>query len=294
MLAILFGLAAAFFFAAHYVVVKFGMRTSNPMSATLISSVVNALFLWLVSVLFLPFDFFLNKGMIYLAIAGLLAPCLARVFMYTGIEKVGVSITSPIKETAQFFAAFVAIVFLGEKMTVFIALATVMTVFGVIFLSRSSEASKTPGQFRWEKKDLIYPFGAAILYGVSRVFRRLGMITVTSYWGGATIMATVSLLFFLVLFAGMQNKQKPEINKNCLVFFALGGVFGGLGQVATLAAFHLGDVVLVGPVVSATPLFSLLLNFIFLKKLERVTLNIFLGVVLIVSAVALLTVMQRF
>jgi len=164
----------------------------------------------------------------------------------------------------------------------------------VVLLSHSSGASKAAGQFQWEKKDLVYPFGAALLYGISRVFRRLGMITVTSSWGGATIMATISLLFFLILLAGMQNKQKPEINKNCLGYFALGGIFGGLGQVATLAAFQLGDVVLVGPVVSSTPLFSLLLNFIFLKKLERVTIHILAGAVLIVLAVAILTVTQKF
>jgi uncharacterized membrane protein len=268
------------------------MRTSNPMTATLISSITNVLFLWVIALLFLPFDFFLNKGMIYLAIAGLLAPSLARVFMYTGIEKVGVSITSPIKETAQFFAAFAAIVFMGERLTGFIGLATIMTIIGVILLSRSSGNSKLTGQLQWKKKDLIYPFGAAILYGGSRVFRKLGMATVSSYWGGATVMATVSLLFFLILFAGMQNKQKAEINRNCLYYYALGGVLGGLGQVMTLAAFKLGDIVLVGPLVSSTPFFSLLLNYLFLRHLERITVNIFLGVVLIVAAVIILSVMR--
>jgi uncharacterized membrane protein len=59
----------------------------------------------------------------------------------------------------------------------------------------------------------------------------------------------------------------------------------------TLAAFKLGDVVLVGPIVSSTPLFSLLLNYLFLRHLERITVNIFLGVVLIVTAVIILTVL---
>ena len=56
MLVILFSLLSAFFFASHYVAVKFGMRTSNPMSSTLISSISNALFLWVITFLFLSFD----------------------------------------------------------------------------------------------------------------------------------------------------------------------------------------------------------------------------------------------
>ena len=289
MIVIIFSLLSAFFFAAHYVAVKFGMKASNPMTATLISSSANVLFLWVITFLFFPFDFFFNKGMIYLAVAGLLAPSLARIFMYTGIERVGVSITSPIKETGQFFAAFIAIIFLDEHLTVFIGLATIMTVMGVSLLSRSSSNSKLPDQLQWGKKDLLYPFGAAILYGGSRIFRKLGMITVTSPWGGATVMATISLIFFLVIFATTQRKQKPQINKKCFYLLLLGGVLAGFGQVTALSAFRLGDILIVGPLVSSTPLFSLLLNYMFLKQIERITLNIFLGVVLIVAAVFILS-----
>jgi len=291
-LVILFSLLSAFFFAALSVSIKVGMKGSNPMTATLISSVVNAAFLWIITFLFLPFDLFLNKGLIYLGIAGLLAPSLARVFMYTGIEKVGVSITSPIKETAQFFAAAIAIIVLGEHLTVFIGIATCMTIIGVILLSWSPSDSKLPNQLQWKRKDLIYPFSAALLYGVSRVFRKLGMITVTSSWGGATVMATISLFFFLILFAFMPNNQSLKINKNNLYFYTLAGILGGLGQVTALTAFKLGDIVLVGPLISTAPLFTLLLTYVFLKKIERITLNVTLGAILIVASVIILTTMS--
>ena len=84
------GSAIGIFFAAHSVAVRGGLKGSNPMTATLVSSISNTVFLWVVAILFLPFSVFLNKGLIYLSIAGFLTPCLARVFMYTGIKKVGV------------------------------------------------------------------------------------------------------------------------------------------------------------------------------------------------------------
>lgn len=292
MTVILFGLLAAFFFAAHSVAVKGGMKGSNPMTATLISSVSNTVFLWVVAVLFLPFDIFFNKGLIYLCIAGILTPSLARIFMYTGIEKVGVSITASIKETAQFFAAFVAIIFLEEQISIAIGVATIMTIMGVLLLSRTSAGVKKPDLLKWKKTDLIFPFGAAMLYGVSRFFRKFGMITVTSPWGGATVMATISLLFFPLIFLTIPNRQGLALNKKCFSFFALGGLLGGLGQVFALAAFKLGDVVIVGPLVSTAPFFSLLLTFVFLKKLERITTNVVMGAVLIVAAVIILTVFK--
>jgi len=286
---ILFALLSAFFFAAHSVAVRGGLKGSNPMTATLVSSITNTVFLWVVTILFFPFSVFLNRGLLYLSIAGFLTPCLARVFMYTGIEKVGVSITASIKETAQFFAAAVAIVVLGEQLTVAIVIATLMTIAGVLLLSRSASDEKKADRFQWQKKDLIFPFTAAMLYGVSRFFRRLGMITVTSAWGGATVMATISLLFFPLILWTMPNNRRLKMDKKGFYFFVLGGLMGGIGQVFALAAFRLGEVVVVGPLVSTAPFFSLLLTFVFLKKLERLRVNVILGAVLIVAAVAILT-----
>jgi uncharacterized membrane protein len=214
--------------------------------------------------------------------------------MYTGIEKVGVSRTSPIKETAQFVAAFAAVLFLGEHITAAIGFATVLTVFGVVLLSASSSENgkTTPNQLPWKKRDLLFPFGAALLYGVSRIFRKLGMITVTSSWGGATVIATISLLFFFILIPFMGKKQRLEINKRSFRYFALAGMLGGLGQVCVLAALKSGDVVIVNPLISTTPLFALFLTYIFLKKFERITLQVVLGAIVIMAAVIILTTMS--
>lgn len=118
--------------------------------------------------------------------------------MYTGIEKVAVSRTSPIKETAQFVAAFAAVLFLGEHVTAAIGIATVLTVIGVIMLSSTSSENvkTTPNESPWKKKDLLFPFGAALLYGVSRIFRKLGKITVTSSWGGQQLSRRFHYCFF--------------------------------------------------------------------------------------------------
>jgi uncharacterized membrane protein len=293
MFVILLSLLSAFFFACHSVSVKGGMNDSNPMSATLISSLINAIFLWVVTILFVPFNILVSRGSIYLVVAGLLAPSLARLFLYTGIEKVGVSRASPIKETAQFVTAFAAILVLGEHITAAIGIATVLTVFGVVLLSSSSDNGKTtPNQLQWKRKDLLFPFGAALLYGLSRVFRKLGMITITSSWGGATLIATISLLFFFILIPFIKKKQRLKINKRSFLFFASGGMLAGLGQVCVLAALKSGDVVVVSPLISTTPLFALSLTYVFLKKFERITLQVVLGAIIIVTAVIILSTMS--
>ena len=290
-MAILLSLLSAFFFACHSAMVKGGMKNSNPTTATLVATAANAAVLWVISILFVPFSVFMEKGVISLIIAGLLAPCLARYFLYNGIEKVGVSITSPIKETMQFVSAFAAVVFLGERFSLPIAIATVLSFAGVALLSSSSGQTRTAGQLQWKRKDLIFPFGAAVLYGTARIFRKLGMYTVTSSWGAGTVTTTISLLFFLVMFFFMKNSRTPGliINSKSFFWFALGGILGGFGQVCILAALKTGDVVIVGPITTATPIFVLLLTYIFFKKSENISLRVLSGALIIVSSVIILT-----
>lgn len=80
---IIFSLVSALAFAFHAIWVKYGLKESDPLTATLISSSINVGFLWILTLSPVPIRSFLNEGMIYLVIGGLLAPSLARVFLYT-------------------------------------------------------------------------------------------------------------------------------------------------------------------------------------------------------------------
>ena len=62
-----------------------------------------------------------------------------------------------------------------------------------------------------------------------------------------------------------------------------------MGMVTIYYALDLGKVVVVIPISSTGPLFSLTLTVLFLKGVERVTLKIVLGATLIISGVILLT-----
>ena len=201
------------------------------------------------------------------------------------------SITSPIKEILQFVAAFGAVMFLGENFTVPIGIATVLTVAGVILLSSTSDATRTSSQLKWKRRDLIFPFSAAVLYGMARILRKLGMVTLSSPWGAGTIMATVSVLFLWFFLMVMKNNQKQRVvfNKNSAAFFTLGGILGGLGQVCMLTALKVGDVVIVGPITATAPLFAISLTYIFFRKYEKINLDVILGALIIMSGVVILT-----
>lgn len=283
------GLLAAFLYAGHAFFVKFGLRESDPTSAALTSTLVNCVVLWGLVLFLVPLREVGSGAWKTLLLAGIIAPGLARIFLYTGIEKVGVSITSPIRSIFPFFSILPAVIFLKERLTVSVAVATVVTAVGVILLTLSSSGGiQAPNQLRWRKKDLLFPFGAAMCYGVSNFFKKLGMEWMRSPLLAATIVATASFLLFLFLMPVTKKQRVLRMSGRSVAFCALGGLSASLAQICFYASLKMGDLLVVGPLVSTTPLFVLILTFFFLRKSERVTLRMVSGVAAIVIGVVLL------
>ena len=61
---IIFSLISALCFAFHAIWVKYGLKESDPLTATLISSSINVGFLWILTLSLVPIRSFLNEGII--------------------------------------------------------------------------------------------------------------------------------------------------------------------------------------------------------------------------------------
>jgi len=291
LLVILFSLLSAFAFAFHAVFIKIGLKDSDPLSGTLISSAINVGFLWILTLVFVPLDTFFKPGLIYLVIGGILAPSLARVFLYTGFEKVGVSVTAPIRTTFPIISSVLAILFLKEPLTVPIGAAILFTVLGTALLSLSSSGVRLETQLRWKKTDLLFPFTAALFYGVSHFIRKIGMATVPSGIAAATVVTTVSLTCYLLSLPLIKKKRAMAMRKRSVLFFSLGGIAGSFGQMFILSALRLGRVSIVTPIAGITPIFIVVMTYLFFRKTERIDFRVVAGVVSIVLGVVLLSLM---
>lgn len=281
----LFALANAFFFALHNLLTKKGLKYSNPATAVLTSLVVNVVVLWSVSLLFLPVELLSTSGIFIFVLVGLFQPGLTRLLTYKSIETVGVAVTDPLRATTPMFSAFLAILFLGEQMSLPVFLATLLIIAGITLLSlRGGSAQKIRVSY------IFYPLLASFLAGSSQVLRKFGLGAIPHPILAAAVTATSSLVVVsLTLWVSSRRKEILALNKRCFPFYLAAGLSVTLGMVTIYYALDLGKVVVVIPISSTGPLFSLTLTALFLKGVERVTLKIVLGAALIISGVILLT-----
>jgi drug/metabolite transporter, DME family len=147
----LYALANAFLFALHNLFTKKALRHSNPATGVISSLLINIIFLWGVSIAFVPLSSLTSASILIFVLVGLFQPGLTRLLTYKSIDTLGVAITDPIRATTPLFSAMMAILFLGEQITLPIVVATLMIIGGITLLSWRSGSMKLIGSavFLW-------------------------------------------------------------------------------------------------------------------------------------------------
>ena len=235
----------------------------------------------------MPLSSLNSASILIFVVVGFFQPGLTRLLTYKGIDALGVAITDPIRATTPLFSAMMAIIFLGEKITLPMIVATLMIIAGITLLSWRAGSLKLVGSavFLW------YPITASALAGATQVVRKFGLAAVPHPFLAAAVTATSSFVVSLVTLWYVEKTQETwKMNRHCFWWFLAAGVTISLGMVCIYYALDLGKVSVVIPISSTGPFFSLILAAIFLRDVERVTLRIVLSASMIVAGVVLLTV----
>jgi uncharacterized membrane protein len=179
-----------------------------------------------------------------------------------------------------------AIVFLGEEITLPIIVATLMIIGGITLLSWRHGAMKLAGSAVY----LWFPIAASVLAGASQVVRKFGMAAVPHPFLAAAVTATSSLVIsVLVMWYVEKTEESWKMNRRCVWWFVAAGITVSFAMTSIYHALDLGKVSVVIPLSSTAPLFSLILTALFLRDVERVTLRLVVSTVLIISGVVLIS-----
>jgi drug/metabolite transporter, DME family len=282
----LYALANAFLFALNNILTKKALRYSNPATAVISSLLINIVFLWSVAILFVPLEPLTSASIWIFVVVGFFQPGLTRLLTYKGIDALGVAITDPIRASTPLFSAIMAIVFLGEQITLPIVVATLMIIAGITLLSWRSGPINIVGSAVY----LWYPIAASALAGASQVVRKFGLASVPHPFLAAAVTATSSFVVSVLTMWYVEKSQESwQMNRQCFWWFLSGGIVISLAMTCIYYALDLGKVSVVIPIASTGPLFSLILTAIFLRDVERVTVKIVLSAVMIVGGVVLLS-----
>ena len=239
-----------------------------------------------------------RSSILWFALLGLIQFPGGRFLNYTGIRLAGVARTTSISGTSPLFAALLAILFLGEQVTSSIVLGTlavaaglalVMSQRGAFPLTQSQEVQ--PSGTRRVAIGLLCAVAGAAAYGTGHAIARHVVTRVAP----APVTATYTLFFgmlFLLVISVPHLKRDLRAPRSALIMMILAGVCSSFGIFLMYTALARAPVMLASPIVATYPLIAMTFTHIFLQRLERVTLRMVLGAILVVVGITFVVLGQ--
>jgi drug/metabolite transporter, DME family len=275
-------LCSAFLSATATIFIRAGLTRYGPYTGTWINLLVGTVGLWLLVLLTGGPGHPSPRSLAFFMLAGLIGTVAGRLLRFISIEMVGASISAALINLSPLVSTALAIVVLGEHVTLPIVVGTVIIVAGTTLLSAGGRSMGV------RPVQLLVPLLSAVCFGVVAVLRKIELGGAGAVVG-TTATVTTGLIAFTAFLLAAGHRDAMACRGRSLVCFIAAGLAENTGVFLIVVALTSGTVSVVTPLASVSPIFVLLLSFAFLRGIEILNARLVLGTVLIVLGAYLVT-----
>lgn len=283
---VLFAFLSAIFAGMTSILAKCGIKKTDSNVATFIRTLV-VLPLSLLMALIVNPNFSLgavsSKTLVFLVLSGLSTGA-SWLCYFRALSKGDINKVVPIDKSSTVLTIILAVIFLGEKVTVYKTLGVVFIAIGTLLMIEKKDTEKKSEGEGW----LIYALLSAFFASLTTILGKIGIEGVESNLGTAIRTAVVIVMsFIMVAFTGKTGEIK-RIDKKELGFILLSGLSTGASWLCYYKALQDGEAGIVVPIDKLSILVTIAFSYIVFK--ERLSKKAMLGLVMIVFGTLVLLV----
>lgn len=283
---VLFAFLSAFFAGMTSILAKCGIKKTDSNVATFIRTLV-VLPLSLLMALIVNPNFSLgavsSKTLVFLVLSGLSTGA-SWLCYFRALSKGDINKVVPIDKSSTVLTIILAVVFLGERVTVYKTLGVVFMAIGTLLMIEKKDTEKKSEGEGW----LIYALLSAFFASLTTILGKIGIEGVESNLGTAIRTAVVIVMsFIMVAFTGKTGEIK-KIDKKEQGFILLSGLSTGASWLCYYKALQDGEAGIVVPIDKLSILVTIAFSYIVFK--ERLSKKAMLGLVMIVFGTLVLLV----
>ena len=223
----------------------------------------------------------------WFALMGAMAYPLARVLVNAAITMVGAPRASSMNSFQPVFALGLAVALLGERPNLLVGLGTLMVVCGLaLVVLTGGNAGSSKGVLATKKLGYLLALGAAATFASRDVISRHVVSGIAPPLVTAAFALTIG---GCLLFALTHRDVVSSLRRLPARYLAICGVAGicqGLAVASLFQALSRAPVTVVSPISASSPLITLVLAHLFLRRLESVNVLLVVGTLLSVGGVA--------
>ena len=287
MLGIALALLSAMSFGLSQIFVRKNLEKSNPLYISLTVTIMGNILLWPLALYFTDLTAVNTEGLLLFIAAGFLAPGIARLFYFKGMKTAGISANASIFATYPLYTSIIAVMLLGEALTIenWTGLACVMA--GVILVGRQTNSNQATNA---TKKGLIVPVLGSLAIAFSQIVRKEGLNVYNQPLLGVAVGYTTSLIVYLAVLAFSKNSRPRNFSRQDIQYFWKPGAGIAAGWLLSFLALSQEMVSIVAPLLQTELLFILFFAYLFLREIEKINIKLVASAVLIILGVLLISV----
>lgn len=258
--AVVYALISAFLFALTNHLQSIGLDGADPRSGSIVNIATGAVGYWLLAPFYMEAWFWLSTGALWFAVVGLIRPSMSQALALSSIKIMGPTLTSALTASAPLFGALFAILILGEHLDLKTAIGTLAIVAGA-----AVAAYRRQGVVRgWPLWALLLPLGAALVRATGHAGTKIGLADVPSPSFAVLLGNSVSLVVALAAFKVEGRRITGTMRSH--KWFIAAGLCAALSLHFLNSALQIGNLIAVVPIVSASPVFTMLLGLLIFRR----------------------------
>lgn len=236
------------------------------------------------------------SGYVLLSIAGIVHFVLGRYCNYRAVRAIGANLAGPVMESAVLFSLALAVVLLGEQLTIVKVLGILLILGGPGLTAPKSakkdgkkqELSFSPAYF----EGYFYGVLAAIAYGTTPILIRFALERASwqaSIAGGLVSYVAATAVMLVFVLATNQTRAVRNMPSETIRWFLWAGVTVGLSQMLRYMALALAPVSVVSPIQRLSLIFRLIFSYMFNRNHEVFDGQMVAGTIVSLVGAALLS-----
>ena len=264
-----YAIGSAFFAGVTSILVKCGIRKTDSTVATAVRTIVILVFSWIMVFVAGSQDQITEisgRTLLFLILSGAATGaswlCYFKALQIADINKV-----VPIDKSSTVLTILLALIFLGEGVSLPKAVAVVVIAAGIFLMIEKKDVEETKsGKGGW----FLYAAGSAFFASLTAILGKIGITGVESNLGTAIRTCVVLVMAWLmVLVTGKQGEVK-KIGRKELVFICCSGIATGASWLCYYRALQEGPASVVAPVDKLSVLVTVAFSyFVFGEKLGK-------------------------
>lgn len=276
---ILYAFGSAFFAGITAILAKIGIKNTDSNLATAIRTIVILAFSWLMVFVVGSIDTInelSQKTIIFLILSGL-ATGLSWLCYFRALQLGNVNKVTPIDKSSTILTMVLAIIFLGERITVLKIVSIVLIGVGTYLMIEKKDDKKLAKNNKW----LLYALASAVFASLTSILGKIGIEGVESNLGTAIRTIVVLLMAWVVVFVTKKQSEIKNIDKNSWKFLILSGLTTGLSWLCYYKALQTGEASIVVPIDKLSITITIALSYFILKeKLNKKSMIGLIGIVI--------------